>query len=631
MVSGEEKNNHDDPNNHQVRHSESVEEAVFKYVGVGLQDRHNDNDNDGDNLPNEPSLKEDSIGKNELQDTNKSNNNKKNDTNMSDMEWFFKNEGIANPGDSSKESQSVAMAAIAAAYASNSAGKLSNNKRSIDSNGNKKEKLIKKPKFHNEAKDDAVAVDPELATLDDDHENGKDRNKNVSNNNDNNDNNHVASNLVVDDNVSADDHLVRKAIIESHSITQQPDFQQYLNTEDDYKESKSNKKMENNNSISDNLGDHNNVDGKDYAELQKNSAIDNPITKSLQKNDYCEVLPKVVSASDFSIMPDDTHLIQNAVSNASASLGSTSQTSGKSFVIAEEEALEKFIEEYQNIKNMDRRKICERIWSNERRKDDFWVNICKVLPHRTRSSIYKHVRRKYHIFEQRGKWTQEEEAELARLCVEKEGQWSEIGKALGRMPEDCRDRWRNYVKCGDKRSSHKWSIDEENLLTEVINQMLREAESSSTGISLVNDISLDEDRKGMSNITEKQNKEFNGKTFKDIINWTIVSERMGGARSRIQCRYKWNKLVKKEALERIENVSDEDKKSLLQKLKDLGIQDDSQLDWNELPTMEDISWKGIWSGTELKLCYEKMRGKIKNSKSRSISDISKELLSSFED
>lgn len=52
------------------------------------------------------------------------------------------------------------------------------------------------------------------------------------------------------------------------------------------------------------------------------------------------------------------------------------------------------------------------------------------------------MRRKYHIFEQRGKWTSEEEQELAKLCAEKEGQWAEIGKTLGRMPEDCRDRWK---------------------------------------------------------------------------------------------------------------------------------------------------------------------------------------------
>ena len=99
----------------------------------------------------------------------------------------------------------------------------------------------------------------------------------------------------------------------------------------------------------------------------------------------------------------------------------------------------------------------------------------KVLPYRTRSSIYKHIRRKYHIFEQRGKWTPEEDQELARLCLEKEGHWTEVGKLLGRMPEDCRDRWRNYMKCGSKRGSKRWSKEEEELLTTVVNEMIEEA------------------------------------------------------------------------------------------------------------------------------------------------------------
>ena len=319
----------------------------------------------------------------------------------------------------------------------------------------------------------------------------------------------------------------------------------------------------------------------------------------------------------------DTQLLENAASRASELINTTTRRSGKVFDAVEEAALDQFIEQYRRIKNFTRQQTCERIWANGRRRDDFWVNICKVLPYRTRSSIYKHVRRRYHIFEQRGKWTPEEDLQLAKLCIEKEGQWSEVGKALGRMPEDCRDRWRNYIKCGTNRASNKWSVEEEELLRKIINEMLEEAEKLE-----------EKKKKGLLNESdlEKQKKEIRGPKgrkidgplgFKDIINWTVVSERMGGARSRIQCRYKWNKLVKKQALTKLQTITDDEKRWILEKLRDLGFTEDSQVDWDELAKMEPGS---KWTGLELKLCYEKMRGTIRGTKDKNISEISQKLL-----
>ena len=320
---------------------------------------------------------------------------------------------------------------------------------------------------------------------------------------------------------------------------------------------------------------------------------------------------------------NDTQLLENAASRASELINTTTRRSGKVFDAVEEAALDQFIEQYRRIKNFTRQQTCERIWANGRRRDDFWVNICKVLPYRTRSSIYKHVRRRYHIFEQRGKWTPEEDLQLAKLCIEKEGQWSEVGKALGRMPEDCRDRWRNYIKCGTNRASNKWSVEEEELLRKIINEMLEEAEKLE-----------EKKKKGLLDESdlEKQKKEIRGPKgrkidgplgFKDIINWTVVSERMGGARSRIQCRYKWNKLVKKQALAKLQNITEDEKRWILEKLRDLGFTEDSQVDWDELAKMEPGS---KWTGLELKLCYERMRGTIRGTKDKNISEISQKLL-----
>ncbi|KAK9248703.1 hypothetical protein V1506DRAFT_528662 [Lipomyces tetrasporus] len=182
-------------------------------------------------------------------------------------------------------------------------------------------------------------------------------------------------------------------------------------------------------------------------------------------------------------------------------------SNGGSFTTDEINALEQFMTQYQTEHGLDYAALCRRVWANERKKDNFWDAVAGALPHRTRASVYKHVRRKYHPYEQRGKWSPEDDATLRRMVEMHGAQWKTIGRLIGRMPEDCRDRWRNYVKCGTNRGQNKWSTDEENKLIEVVNSI-----------------------------------RFTDPTGE--INWTAVSEKMGGIRSRIQCRYKWKKLNK---------------------------------------------------------------------------------------
>lgn len=233
---------------------ESVEEAVFKYVGVGLQ---HDDDHKGKKSG-------------EVHDGGSKG--------PADMEWLFRHaQGVddetGQDSSSARERQSVALAAVAAAYASGGGGlgkrgleKVDDDDENIARGALKRARKAKEEKAKLQ-----LAVDPELATLD-------------------------------DSGVSEHDQLVRKAIIDTDSIAQHPDFQQYLNTEVHGHKLKGSQKLRDKSDDSDGEGkgledvdpsvvaasaaNHDDELGdvtKQYSELQKESAIDGPVTKSLQK------------------------------------------------------------------------------------------------------------------------------------------------------------------------------------------------------------------------------------------------------------------------------------------------------------------------------------------------------------
>lgn len=247
----------------------------------------------------------------------------------------------------------------------------------------------------------------------------------------------------------------------------------------------------------------------------------------------------------------------------------TTPERGGSFTLAEMALLDNFMSRYCIMNHLTRELLCQRVWSNERRKDHFWDDVAEVLPHRTRASIYKHIRRAYHVFQSRGKWTPEEDERLGAMYEAKGPQWKLIGAEMGRMPEDCRDRWRNYVKCGNNRVQNKWNVVEENRLREVVTQIMSENPEAE-------------------------------------VNWTTVSEHMGGTRSRIQCRYKWNKMMKRATVAKIEAMMTDDKLALVKYLLENGYEDESQVDWDGFAAMDS---RGFWSGKELQMAFERLKPK----------------------
>lgn len=269
--------------------------------------------------------------------------------------------------------------------------------------------------------------------------------------------------------------------------------------------------------------------------------------------------------------------------------GDGSETGG-TFTQEESQALQNFMDEYQKLQGWSDNELKQRVWASERQKDSFWDEVAAVLPHRTRASVYKHVRRAYHVFEVRGKWTKEEDAVLGELVRRKGAQWKAIGLDMERMPEDCRDRWRNYVKCGDRRRSNKWDLEEEEQLKNVVYQMIQ------------NDPGGD-------------------------VNWTLVSEKMGGTRSRIQCRYKWNKLSKKakEGGREMDYFKHSEKVDLINFLRSMPVMREEEVNWNKLATMMANS-RSTPTSAEILTAYTNMKVAVPDYKNKMFPQILNEIL-----
>ncbi|KAF8539449.1 hypothetical protein BDD12DRAFT_882224 [Trichophaea hybrida] len=299
---------------------------------------------------------------------------------------------------------------------------------------------------------------------------------------------------------------------------------------------------------------------------------------------------------------------------------------GGTFSLEERFVIDKALQDYCKVHDMTMDELKDRVWGNNRRKDEFWDTICSAVPNRSRASVYKHVRRSCHIFQQRAKWTAEEDNELADLVKEKGNKWKDIGEAMGRMGEDCRDRYRNYVKCGKDRGTDRWSEEEEKLLKKTV----AEHKEISKQVLMAQG-------KPMPPPEEEDN---------ILINWTTVSDQMENKRSRIQCRYKWKKMLaqkekfkqapigvtyvggkKKRLTFDIGNMTAGDRQWLLYQIRDSGATQENEIPWDQIAKNDkDV---GIWTHKDLKSAYKGFRSHIPH-KRRPLSEVIKQLLQELE-
>lgn len=268
------------------------------------------------------------------------------------------------------------------------------------------------------------------------------------------------------------------------------------------------------------------------------------------------------------------------------------------FSLEEIAIVDNFIQGYCRINNLTREQICERVWAMDQPKDNFWAYLIRVLPYRSRASVYKHIRRQYHVFNVRAKWTKEEDDQIRHLAQQPSVSWKRIGEAMNRMPEDCRDRWRNYLKCGENRTMNQWSKEEEDLLKQIVLKM--------------HAIEVTKDKPSP-------------------INWTLVSEKMNGVRSRIQCRYKWNKLVRRDLLARVALMGSSTKVWLLNCILDLDVHDQEGIDWEYIAQSyqsehKEEKGKNQWNAADFQVAFESLRNSVRDHKNLPLHSVISKLL-----
>jgi len=164
-------------------------------------------------------------------------------------------------------------------------------------------------------------------------------------------------------------------------------------------------------------------------------------------------------------------------------------------------------------------------------REMFWAELYEALPHRQHVAIQRTARRRYHNFEARGKWTPEEDATLRQAYETQPQKWVAIGNILGRMPEDCRDRWRNYLACGDTKRTEDWTQKEENELTMIVQHLVSEI------------------RKAAKETATTKKVAFREQDWEKEVNFNIVSKEMKHTRSRLQCYQHWRIMQAREARE----------------------------------------------------------------------------------
>ena len=202
--------------------------------------------------------------------------------------------------------------------------------------------------------------------------------------------------------------------------------------------------------------------------------------------------------------------------------------------------LEDFRDEYLIAEDMDGYQFNEMIHARMKGNPkvyELWAELRSLLPNRDGKQLTKMCRRRFHNFHARGVWTAEEDEMLATAVEELGKAWKAVGERIERHPEDCRDRYRNYIVNADKRNHERWTDAEVQNLAVAIDQCLHVTRHDRK----VQKAFRHEGR----TMPDSEDESEQERQAQSLVNWQAVSDLMGhkgGGRSRLQCSMKWAQL-----------------------------------------------------------------------------------------
>lgn len=210
---------------------------------------------------------------------------------------------------------------------------------------------------------------------------------------------------------------------------------------------------------------------------------------------------------------------------------------GGMFTDAEIGVLDAFRDRYCEENNESHWRFNDLIQSNIRGQPEvgrLYMAVHDEVPYRTRQSVIRFCRRHFHNFTARGSWTEAEDALLRDAIAKKGTAWKAVGEMIYRFPEDCRDRYRNYLVNAEKRNTDTWSHEEIRNLVKAVDFCMRLLRQQR--------VQAREEKFAGHDIPESESEPDQNVQDMKLINWQVVSDRMGGTRSRLQCSGKWGYL-----------------------------------------------------------------------------------------
>ncbi|KAL8994899.1 MAG: hypothetical protein Q9188_006939 [Gyalolechia gomerana] len=308
---------------------------------------------------------------------------------------------------------------------------------------------------------------------------------------------------------------------------------------------------------------------------------------------------------------------------------------GGIFSDKEVKVLDSFRDRYCEENNESHRRFNELIQSNVRGNPEvtrLFRAIHDIMPYRTRQSVMRFCRRHFHNFAARGIWSKADDIALKDAVAKKGNSWKAVGAMIDRFPEDCRDRYRNYLVNAEKRKTETWVPEEIRSLVRAVDfcmQLLREQR-----------LRAKEEKYEGRDMPESASESDQEIQDMKLINWQVVSDRMGGTRSRLQCSYKWNHLKNadreeylreirrlekgkssrskgtsgswrlRRAMKKLKNIKSGDKYDILQAFADCGAATESDIPWKSLGSKE---FRERWSAMDLKAALKLFKGQVPGS------------------